>query len=1452
MREVFKKIKAFYIQKKKLAVGLTVAVLGVLAAVGVYAMIPEVRAAEGDTRDNPIVFTSGGIHQVKGGSWYKITGGFTNTHTLEYIGDGSAVNLILENIDWTITQDKPAIEFIGVSTKREDASQGFSNAMYTSDSSSRAVFNVIISGTNTITSTCAAKSPLISAESVVYDVKAYGYQKDYGDNGFIETRVVRDSDITFSGSNNNSDVLILQTGTGSTGAAIGSSNADKLSEKIVLSNDTGNIEGWPEITGGGGKTEQGISYEKKKEVVSKIVKYGAGNITIQEGANIIINGNGNGAGIGTGASATPSISYKRSNYSNPEGTANAQDILNGDTVEIQNGSVSVHMNNNALGCCIGVGAINGNAVEKGNVQITGGNVDLQPSTAGYKFGAAYNGSTRVYMFGLDLNNNKMPLVSGQSYELKDYEGEREVSADYTGQQNDTRDSLLNFNIDRNELNANANGAGTIQNDYNFSGYAKAYFDNRRTTEMYFYLPTRTLTPYTLEITSDSPEVTYAYTIGTGSEQQYNGPVKVKETKDIKIRPTNMSPYCKSVTYTISSKSGTSTQTVTVDANWDGTIPSFKMPSNDCTVIFEYEIPKYKINYDYGAGRQYANSITNNNARECSFGINYTLQDISWENHIFMGWYSDADLQTSIKEVLTPDESYIQSGYEVTVYAKWGCEVSFVDEDGNLFENLKDQNGNTFTNPIILEMAPRAVLYPNEYPQDLEDTNLRAFDGWVIDGTLYEKPEENDEYPQKTIDGNTIIQAQFHDIGYYVYIYTEYEEPNFGNIMNVEPSQVGNFATYYNYISGEQNQPIEFEKYDTEEGKYYRTKEFISGDDIGKCLVTCSIKAKKGYMIAESGIHAYNARTGEEIQLGKSEDDEQAYQFTMPDSDVYIKVKFEEGNYEVVYYDVNEKDEVIDAVLDETYGAPVTEYNARSKEFNLVPAKQTDKYKKFVGWCKIGETEIIKDNLIIPQEHLENLYLYAKWEDVVTYPITVSEEAAKYITVYDTDRNMPVDKGIPGEKLNIVVTTPRGVRYNSMTWYYTDINHSECVLTHTPAPDEKSPYEYDFIMPPASPVRIEGDFSLIEYHITYLNLNGAVNPNPITYTVEDKIDLETLEKKGIDFKGWNIVLPDEDSYIDGEHFATKEEPIEVIDGEKMSGNIILVAHWDPENEPGNTLYKILIDNDLLHGTMDSFATEAYGGQYVFFSAIPDRGYKLKNISYSDSEPQVYSAQKALRAIEGILDNEFDIPLYEVAEGIYYFIMPDHDVNLIAEFEPIEYTITYLDGNAEDNPAVYTVEDEIWLTAPSKDGFEFLGWYDEGGNEVSSIKDSTGNLVLTATWRNLNPEPITPPEPDTPENPDTPQNPDNQQPTPPNNNQGGNNTSNNSNSSVDKLLEWINNNSKVNSNDKNASNNKGNTNQQLSTGDKANIGHLALLCVMSLIIIIIACPKRKEEEETEGSV
>ena len=80
----------------------------------------------------------------------------------------------------------------------------------------------------------------------------------------------------------------------------------------------------------------------------------------------------------------------------------------------------------------------------------------------------------------------------------------------------------------------------------------------------------------------------------------------------------------------------------------------------------------------------------------------------------------------------------------------------------------------------------------------------------------------------------------------------------------------------------------------------------------------------------------------------------------------------------------------------------------------------------------------------------------------------------------------------------------------------------------------------------------------------------------------------------------------------------------------------------------------------------------------------------------------------------------------------------DLTFEARWSPRPYTITYnLDGgsNHPDNPATYTVETEtITLKEPTKGVMIFDGWYDAGGNKVTQIvKNSTGDITLTARWK-----------------------------------------------------------------------------------------------------------------------
>jgi uncharacterized repeat protein (TIGR02543 family) len=88
---------------------------------------------------------------------------------------------------------------------------------------------------------------------------------------------------------------------------------------------------------------------------------------------------------------------------------------------------------------------------------------------------------------------------------------------------------------------------------------------------------------------------------------------------------------------------------------------------------------------------------------------------------------------------------------------------------------------------------------------------------------------------------------------------------------------------------------------------------------------------------------------------------------------------------------------------------------------------------------------------------------------------------------------------------------------------------------------------------------------------------------------------------------------------------------------------------------------------------------------------------------------------------------------------YQRFPIFDLKFYAKWEPITYQIRYeLNGgeNHESNPKTYTVNDEIDLFNPSKEGWVFDGWYDnmelKGPNLQKIEKGTLNNLTLYARW------------------------------------------------------------------------------------------------------------------------
>jgi|GEM_PF-889046 len=76
---------------------------------------------------------------------------------------------------------------------------------------------------------------------------------------------------------------------------------------------------------------------------------------------------------------------------------------------------------------------------------------------------------------------------------------------------------------------------------------------------------------------------------------------------------------------------------------------------------------------------------------------------------------------------------------------------------------------------------------------------------------------------------------------------------------------------------------------------------------------------------------------------------------------------------------------------------------------------------------------------------------------------------------------------------------------------------------------------------------------------------------------------------------------------------------------------------------------------------------------------------------------------------------------------------------AKWEFTKYRIDYelnSGTNAPENPAEFTIKDEVVLKEPHKDGYDFVGWYDNatfGGNKIVKIEKKTSeNVKLYAKW------------------------------------------------------------------------------------------------------------------------
>ncbi len=214
-----------------------------------------------------------------------------------------------------------------------------------------------------------------------------------------------------------------------------------------------------------------------------------------------------------------------------------------------------------------------------------------------------------------------------------------------------------------------------------------------------------------------------------------------------------------------------------------------------------------------------------------------------------------------------------------------------------------------------------------------------------------------------------------------------------------------------------------------------------------------------------------------------------------------------------------------------------------------------------------------------------------------------------------------------------------------------------------------------------------------YVISY-ELNGGVNAaaNPDHYSFGDVIDLEDPTKEGYHFDGW---------FVDDEFNGDAVAGIAA----STTGDAKFYAKWTAEEYTATY--------DLAGGSMD--------GDESFTFTIESEAIQLA------------TPTKNGYAFDGWLDG---------VTGEVVTVLPTGSFGnrtLTAQWTPIEYTITYKIDNesAELTPSGFTVENDVTLAAPTRDGYTFDGWYlDDGmtGEKVTGFDagEYTDNQTFYGKW------------------------------------------------------------------------------------------------------------------------
>ena len=722
---------------------------------------------------------------------------------------------------------------------------------------------------------------------------------------------------------------------------------------------------------------------------------------------------------------------------------------------------------------------------------------------------------------------------------------------------------------------------------------------------------------------------------------------------------------------------------------------------------KFEIHTYTITYNNVEG-----ATNTNPATFTILSDTIVLANASKTGYDFAGWYTESTFENPVTQIVTG------TAENKTFYAK------FVAHTYTITYNVLD--GTTNTNPTTYTIETATITLANASKTGY------TFNGWYLENTYNTAVTEitlgtigdlvfyakqtvitytisynldegvNGDNPDEfTVESSTIVLNEATKTGYdFVGWYTESTYDN--QVFEIEAGSHDSITLYAKFEVV--TYTITYELYEGTNGDNPATY------TVEDATITLEAASKTGYDFVGWYLESTFENPVTEITTGST-------------GNKKFYAKFNEHVYTITYNNV-----------DGLTNTNPTTYKITSDTIILVSVAKAG--YTFDGWY----TEATLENAVhqIATGSTGNKVFYAKFS-AITYTITYNN------IVGATNGANPATYTVETPTFALANATKTG--YTFVGWYSDSTLNTavtEVVLGSTGAKTFYAKWQVE------------------NYTITYNNVDGATNTNPVSYNIETPtITLVAAEKNGYTFDGW---------YLDNT-FTTRV--YELSNG--STGNKVFYAKFtvksytitynnvDGATNTNPTTYTIETETITLaaptkagydfvgwylESTFNTAVTtiaKGSSGNKIFYAKFTAHSY---SITYQNAQgitntnPTTYTIEDADITLQVLtktgydfagwyLENTFTTRVYTIASG------STGDKVLYAKFTATQYTITYYncDGATNTNPATYTIEDVVTLTNPTKSGYTFVGWYLEStfNTQASGIQlGSTGAKAFYAKF------------------------------------------------------------------------------------------------------------------------